>query len=296
MTQRGWHPDPQGDGERWHDGTRWSGVTRPTAQSAVRAARVEAANERRKRSARRGHRLRVAALVVVSLIVSSGLTFLFDPGDAEPIAEALGVGRPHRLLPVVLPVVRSADYTILRTDYEGDPISYDPCKAVHYVINPAGAPTDYRSFVDPAIEKAQAAAGLKFVYDGLTDDTWATRGKVTRSEPVLISFSSPMDSSVAGADTVGLGGSTSMTIDGLEQPHYLTGRADLLSTWFAHESAIHGTGAEESVVMHELGHVLGLGHVQDRNEVMYSEAHGQTTYGPGDLAGLARLGAGPCAD
>ena len=190
---------------------------------------------------------------------------------------------------------RSADYTILRTDFEGDPITYDPCKPVHYVINPSGGPGDYLSFVEPAIKKAQAATGLKFVYDGQTDDTWATRGSVTKSEPVLISFSSSMDSSVADRDAVGLGGSTWMTVDGRSQPHYLTGRVELLSTWFARESAVNGTGAEESVVMHELGHVLGLGHAHHRNEVMYREAHGQAEYGPGDLSGLARLGAGSCA-
>ena len=189
---------------------------------------------------------------------------------------------------------RSSDYAILHTDFEGDPITYDPCRPVHYVINPSGGPTDYLSFVEPAIRKAQAATGLKFVYDGQTDDTWATRGSVTRSEPVLISFSSSMDSS-ADPDAVGLGGSTWMTVDGRSQPHYLTGRVELLSTWFARESAVNGTGAEESVVMHELGHVLGLGHAQHRNEVMYREAHRQVEYGPGDLSGLARLGAGSCA-
>ncbi len=46
--------------------------------------------------------------------------------------------------------------------------------------------------------------------------------------------------------------------------------------------------------MHELAHVVSLDHVNDRNELMFEENTGQTALGPGDRAGLAVLGAGPC--
>jgi predicted Zn-dependent protease len=49
-----------------------------------------------------------------------------------------------------------------------------------------------------------------------------------------------------------------------------------------------------AVLLHELGHLLGLNHVQDRNELMDPVLSGLTGYGPGDRAGLARLGHGPC--
>lgn len=45
---------------------------------------------------------------------------------------------------------------------------------------------------------------------------------------------------------------------------------------------------------HELAHVLGLGHVDTPGELMMPVNTGQTHFGPGDLAGLARLGAIPC--
>ncbi|HWU31838.1 MAG TPA: matrixin family metalloprotease [Marmoricola sp.] len=240
--------------------------------------------------------MRTAGLVAASVVVAAGVIALTDPTQVKPIARALGIGQPHRLLPEVFPAVDSADYSILHTDQAGDPVTYDPCKPLKYVVNPAGAPVNYLSFIEPAIQKVQKASGLKFVYVGLSGDTWQTRRSAEVGEPILISFPNSLDRSVAQADTVGLGGSTEVSVAGIVQPHYLTGSVSLLSSWFNEESSIGATAAEESVVMHELGHVLGLGHVQHRDEVMYPTTHGQMDFGIGDLAGLARLGAGRCED
>jgi predicted Zn-dependent protease len=49
-----------------------------------------------------------------------------------------------------------------------------------------------------------------------------------------------------------------------------------------------------AILDHELGHVVGLGHVQDPHELMYDEQLERTTFGPGDLQGLARVGSVAC--
>ena len=50
----------------------------------------------------------------------------------------------------------------------------------------------------------------------------------------------------------------------------------------------------QAIVDHEFGHLVGLDHVTDPGELMAEVNLGRTSYGPGDLEGLARLGAIPC--
>ena len=48
------------------------------------------------------------------------------------------------------------------------------------------------------------------------------------------------------------------------------------------------------MITHELGHVLGLAHVDDPRQLMFAENLGTTTLADGDRRGLAALGAGAC--
>ncbi len=50
-----------------------------------------------------------------------------------------------------------------------------------------------------------------------------------------------------------------------------------------------------AVVLHELGHLVGLGQVTSASQLMYPQAlPGMTDFGAGDLTGLAVLGRGSC--
>jgi predicted Zn-dependent protease len=50
-----------------------------------------------------------------------------------------------------------------------------------------------------------------------------------------------------------------------------------------------------AIILHELGHLVGLDHTSDRGQIMFSEAEFNVRdYAPGDLRGLARLGTQAC--
>ncbi|WP_157356979.1 matrixin family metalloprotease [Arthrobacter sp. U41] len=55
-----------------------------------------------------------------------------------------------------------------------------------------------------------------------------------------------------------------------------------------------GTLVVRAVIMHELGHVVGLAHVDDPKQLMNADNTGSIEFADGDRAGLALLGRGVC--
>lgn len=164
------------------------------------------------------------------------------------------------------------------------PVGFDPCATIHYVINPAGGPADYLGFIQRAVAQASHYSGIRFAYDGTTDD----RDFGRRRGPVLIGFAESGEvPQLSGSDVIGVGGPTVEEVAGRRT--YTSGMVALRAGWFAARDADGRQDAEQAVVMHELGHVLGLAHVQDRDELMYPSIT-RLTYGPGDIRGLEALG------
>ena len=56
-----------------------------------------------------------------------------------------------------------------------------------------------------------------------------------------------------------------------------------------------GRRVARSIVLHELGHLIGLAHVDDEQQLMFPEARREVPdFAAGDLTGLAALGSGAC--
>lgn len=208
----------------------------------------------------------------------------------------------RRLLPVVHSgTVGEYGFQDLRPD--GSPVGYDPCRPVHYVINPAGSPPGGISMVRDAVARVSAATGLVFTEDGVTDEPPATDRSPLQEErygnrwaPVLIAWSTEDAFAALGGDVAGVGGSHMLAPRGPGTERFVSGQVVLDSdTYDDLTRRPDGVAEGRAIVMHELGHVLGLMHVDDALELMHHRNTGQTMWGPGDRQGLAQVGATECS-
>ena len=235
--------------------------------------------------------LTVLSLMVTVVLMSGYLAFSTSP-VALRVRGLLGEGRLD-------PAVTSdtvGPYAFMATQRGSDsPVGFSPCRPVEYAVNPAGAPDGWREDVRASIGAVARATGLRFEYVGTTDDRdFDDRiGAGGDAEPVLLGWADQEEVSALEGDVAGIGGATMVERGGLRG--YVTGSVvlDTASTdRLAYER--DGQALHRGLLMHELGHVVGLDPVDDRGELMYAEGVSRPDFGPGDLAGLARLGAVGC--
>ena len=87
----------------------------------------------------------------------------------------------------------------------------------------------------------------------------------------------------------------SLVVESLGRARYVTGNVTLDAEAFQRISGeLGGDAAAQAIIDHEFGHLVGLDHVDDAGELMYADNIGRRDWGPGDLAGLSRLGRGRC--
>lgn len=176
----------------------------------------------------------------------------------------------------------------------GEPVAYDPCRIIEVAVNPEGAPDDYDELVDTALERTSAATGLAFRRVGPTDNRDFTRhGSVIASRPpVLVAWATPDEMPDLEGDVAGIGGSAALQA-GNGKLRYVTGIVVLDRDTFGDFEDDEQPFAQ-AIVDHEFGHLVGLDHVADPDELMNEANVGVTSYGPGDREGLARLGSVDC--
>ncbi|MGI9157287.1 MAG: hypothetical protein ACR2FG_11735 [Marmoricola sp.] len=208
--------------------------------------------------------------------------------DALPSGLLVGLGPRNEPLPSSPQIYSDGSYTFLQTQpgNRSQPVGYSPCRTIAVVVNLKGAPADGLELVQTAIEHIHDASGLDLRYDGPSIDRPTQR----LAGPILVAWADPTEVPRLQGDTVGLGGSASLGGPGGGTVHYSSGQVALDGPSFARMSRAD----QQAVVDHEFGHVVGLAHVMDHNELMFKENVGLDTFGHGDLTGLALLGKVPC--
>lgn len=231
--------------------------------------------------------------MLLSVALGAGILLVAPTSLGRQFRTLVHIGAPHRVLPAAHPRRAGGHYAFIKTQPGShNPVTYDPCQPIPYVINARGGPADTTEIVEAAIARISAASGLEFTDHGRTDDTDFEHREP--GDPVLIGFVGPATLKKMSKEdrAVGLGGSTAVGGD-IGRFVYRTGMVALRSDWFGDPRV--PDAQKTAVVMHELGHVLGLAHVADTGELMAASNDGQTALGPGDRQGLALLGRGDCS-
>jgi hypothetical protein len=231
-----------------------------------------------------------ASSVVGIAPTPSGLGYVLAAADGDVLTKVGGVA------------ASSTSFAFMRQSKNGGPVRYNPCAPVRYVINPANAPAGAVDEVKQAFGRLGAVTGIQFVDGGTTNEQHVAFGHPKTSNPalygpgwapILISWASDAVEPMLAGNVLGYGGSSSYWA-GSSDEAYVTGEVIFDTNLLGLRPGFGAGLTRGNLTIHELGHVVGLDHVQDRGQVMYPAISPSSPdgLGGGDLAGLAQLGAG----
>lgn len=181
-------------------------------------------------------------------------------------------------------------YTFSAT-YNGRPVRWNPCTAIHWRFNPAGAPTSGLTVVKQSLASIALATGTAWVYDGTTTSvptkSWLPTNATQR--PVLIGWTTPTASNLLS--------NQAKAVLAVTQNSWVPvqGQGKVLASVVALDRTdslpITGPRSWRTVVLHELGHAMGLGHAGSSGALMNSQLSSTlASLASGDLLGLTKVG------
>jgi hypothetical protein len=199
----------------------------------------------------------------------------------------------------------STSYAFLQR-HDGQPVRWDPCTPIHYALYPKDAPADAPQILRQVTQHVTDATGIRFVYDGTTPWSpeaeqvaeYAATAPTFHYLPVLIAWLpasrfknfAPPNKILA----VGIPYEPSGSYRYVSGMIVVNADQEMPDGWTMRYSL-------GPVLLHEFGHLMGLAHVDDPEQLMWSDkAPGAqegdvpdlstNDWGAGDLAGLEQLG------
>jgi hypothetical protein len=184
----------------------------------------------------------------------------------------------------------TTSYSFMATS-NGTPVKWNACQDVHYTTRTSTAYSGALADVQAALAQVSAYTGLHFVYDGEVS-TVPTVSYGQTGGPLLIGFVDAAESDLytgAPLSVVGIAGSWYNS----PGTTYHSGRVALERTRLL---ALPRTGpaSRTVVIMHELGHAIGLGHIADVTQIMNPVVVSYADWGAGDMTGLQALSTPVC--
>lgn len=246
-------------------------------------------------------RWRSGIALLVSVLVLAAVV-LAGPGDElDALRRVIGLGPGPLGEPADAPP--GGVYSFLQ-EQPGDseePVTWDPCRVIRYEVNPDGAPAGAEraeDLVADAVAEVSVLSGLQFEYLGRTDRRPSWRADFVpagRREPVLVAWATESEVEELEGDVAGVGGAVAVPYPAGRRLRFVTGQVTLDEAVYDELERDGDDVQQRAILLHEVGHLVGLGHVDSPAELMFGENVGLPEFGPGDRNGLARLGTGRCA-
>lgn len=253
----------------------------------------------------------VAAAVALAIGSLSGCgtvrSIAAVPG-ARPGIDLPSTGRDASTTPLGRPALAPAGvggYAFTLTHDNGSAVTFDPCRPVHVAVRPDHEPRGGRALLFEALGAVSAATGLQFIDDGATTELPTEDRAVfqpavygDRWAPVVVAWSTPAESPMLRSDdgtsaVLGRAGPDTFGYD--DDVRYVSGLAIFNGPALDAQLRLGDSEKARAVLLHELGHLVGLAHAPDPYQVMYdTNLYPLPRYRAGDLRGLEQLGMGRC--
>ena len=256
-----------------------------------------------------------AALALSALGVVGALGPVLASATAPAAAEVTGVTGPDTGKKRVGTVTRSTrstapssfsartGTTTASTSYafttllDGSPVRWDPCTPIRWTANVSRGPAGGLKVLQDAVARVAAVTGTTWQYQGTTTATpaggYLPKSAQSSYPPVLIGWTDGAGSDLLAGQSSSVLGMTRTAWFGVqtaEGKKIAATRAAVVALDRTDNLPLTGATSWSTVALHELAHVMGLGHVADRSQLMANILPAVTDLQAGDRAGLSKVG------
>jgi len=229
-------------------------------------------------------------LALLALGLAAALLVLPLTTSPEPSATTPGLGA----------LGEDGGFTVWERNDDGTPVRWDPCTPIEVVWSPVTAPPGAATDLGETLDRLRDVSGLPLRLVGTTDERpsgsrlpYQPERYGDRWAPVLVAWADPAQPGLPLRDT-DRGVAVPVAVGQAGDRTYVTGQVVLNGT---RDDLLPGfddrADAWGATLLHELLHVLGLGHVDDPTQLMHRyPGSGPVLLGDGDLAGVAEVGPG----
>jgi hypothetical protein len=200
---------------------------------------------------------------------------------------------------VALAAPAKASSFAFSTVLDGRPVRWDPCAPIRWTANTEQGPADGLAVLQESVDRIAQLTGTTWQYVG-SSSTVPTVGylpKKAQAEypPVLLGWTDGARSDLLAGQPKAVLGMTRTAWFGVQRADgskVAAIRTAVVALDRTDALPLRGRTSWKALVLHELGHVMGLAHVEDRNQLMAAVLPAAADLQAGDVAGLGRVGSG----